>query len=92
MTRIFTPGILPSSPVEYCVRTRNRFLASCWVMVLAPRARPLAMSLPLQKVLENLCHGGGKTFVFSIDEGLDDNGRDILVLDRRTVFAEKNDR
>ena len=30
-----------------------------------------------------------KTFVFSIDEGLDDNGRDILVLDRRTVFAEK---
>ena len=44
-----TPGILPSSPPEYCVRTRNRFLASCWVMVLAPRALPEAMSFMAAK-------------------------------------------
>ena len=25
------------TPVEYCERTRNMFLASCWVMVEAPR-------------------------------------------------------
>lgn len=30
-----------------------------------------------------------KTFVFSIDEGLDDNGGDIFVLDRSSVLAEK---
>ena len=49
MTKIFTPGILPNSPVEYCVRTRNRFFANCWVMVLAPRALPLKMSFAAEK-------------------------------------------
>ena len=38
MMRIFSPGIFPSNPVEYCVRTLNMFLANCCVMVDAPLA------------------------------------------------------
>ena len=38
MIRILMPGIFPSNPVEYSVRTRNRFFANCWVIVEAPRA------------------------------------------------------
>ena len=33
------PGILPSKPVEYSVRTLNMFFTNCCVMVEAPRAR-----------------------------------------------------
>ena len=29
ITKSFTPGMYPSSPVEYWVRTRKRFLANC---------------------------------------------------------------
>ena len=38
MMSILMPGILPKSPVEYSERVRNRFFASCCVMVEAPRA------------------------------------------------------